>query len=50
MQMAKDSFLTVFYEKKLSAFSIDGLNSKQVSEKVYKIDGDLKFYRSANCI
>ena len=36
MQMARDSFLVVFTDKGVSAYLIDGENSRQTSRKEFK--------------
>ena len=50
MQLAKDSFLTVFFEKEVQSYIIDGANPRQTSKKSYNIDQSLKFFQPALCI
>ena len=50
MQLAKDSFLTVFFEKEVHSYIIDGANPRQTSKKSYNIDQSLKFFQPALCI
>jgi hypothetical protein len=37
MQLAKDSFLTVFFEDSVHCYFLDGANSRQNSRKEYRV-------------
>ncbi len=50
MQLAKDSFLTVFFDTEVHSYIIDGANPRQTSKKSYNIDKNLKFFQPALCI
>lgn len=50
LQFAKDSLLTVFHEKFVSFFIIDGINSRQISRKDYGVDKNYTLFQVAPCI